>query len=285
MRLLAYVALVTIARANPPDLHRVLARVSQEADAFYKSAHRIAGTETLRQTVSDGVRTSRGPRGTEARLPSRTTEIVSEYGYVAADEPGAPIREIRRILTVDGLRWNKASAGDPGNLADQIRAHQEKDRRKSLESLEEHGLFGIATDVAPMLLLFARGGTADIEFIYDRDEVSGPHGKVLVFRYHQIGGEAGVTIYEGRQVVKQKGSGELWVRARDFLPVRVTMNAVREEQGEPLRDILEATYEPSPFGFLLPAYARHQQFSGGELLVVTEYIYSGYREVLPGGRR
>jgi hypothetical protein len=285
MRLLACVALVTAAGAEPPQLHRVLARVTQEADAFYRSAHRIAGTETLRQTVGDGVRTSRGPRGAEVLLPSRTTEIVSEYGFIAADEPGAPIREVRRVLTIDGLPWNSRRTRDADTLADQIRATRQKDRRKSLERFEEHGLFGVATDVSQMLLLFARGGAAKMELVYDRDEPSGPHGTLVVFRYNQLEGEEGVTIYEGDEVVKKKSMGELWVRATDLVPVRVTMNSVREVNDEALRDVLEVRYDMGPFGFVLPSYARHQQFAGGEVIVTTEYTYTSFREVLPDRRR
>ncbi|MBC8002365.1 MAG: hypothetical protein H7X97_07230, partial [Opitutaceae bacterium] len=94
---------------SPVDHKTAIARLGVEADAFERSAYRLAGREKLIQTVPDGVRVGVGIRGTATKLPGYTREIVSEYGFVSVDARGGSLKEVRRVLTIDGQKWNKQS--------------------------------------------------------------------------------------------------------------------------------------------------------------------------------
>src|SRR5262245_14178534 len=89
----------------PAGTEGVVERLAKEADLFDRMAHRVAGVETLRQTLPRGSRIAKGKRGVETVLPEQVKEIVSEYGFIALDERGGSIKEVRVVLTVDGQRW------------------------------------------------------------------------------------------------------------------------------------------------------------------------------------
>src|SRR5436190_9290878 len=131
---------------SPVDHKKVIERLGAEADAFERTAYRIAGREVLKQTVPNGVRVGQGPHGTTTRLPGYTREIVSEYGFVSVDVPGGLVKEVRRVLTVDGLRWNKESKSLK-QLAREMMAGDDRAHQRTLESFEEHGLTGFVSDL------------------------------------------------------------------------------------------------------------------------------------------
>src|SRR3954454_9653227 len=118
---------------SPPDQSKVIDRLGAEADAFERTSYRIVGRETLKQIVPNGVRIGKGLHGTTARLPGYTRVIVSEYGFVSLDVPGGSIREVRRVLTIDGLRWNKESRS-LHELARQLKSGDEKAHQRTLET-------------------------------------------------------------------------------------------------------------------------------------------------------
>jgi hypothetical protein len=260
-----------------PDHQQFLAQLQKEADLFERTAHRIAASETLRQTIPAGVRVSRGPRGSEIALPAVTREIVSEYGFVSLDEPGGSIREVRRVLKVDGLTWNKPSTSLT-DLAKEISARDAKTKRRQLESLEDHGLRGFVSDFGQVILLFARGGTARYEITFESRNESGFH----VYRYQQLDGKEGVTVYgEGNEAVVQKIAGKIWVHPLYHRPMMISVESDRKFDGSQIRDNTEVHYAPSSFGVLVPARIVHQQFVDDTLVVTDEFLYTDFREVLP----
>src|SRR5262245_44837145 len=146
---------ITCAGAQTPeDLRAVIQRLGREADLFDKSAHRVAGIETLRQTLPKGSRVSTSRTGVETVLPEKKREIVSEYGFIALDERGGWLKEIRRVLTVDGLEWKKGKQG-LDSLARTLAASDDRKKRSLLESYESYGLQGFITDLGQLILLFA----------------------------------------------------------------------------------------------------------------------------------
>jgi hypothetical protein len=269
---------------TPDALSAVLARLGKEADLFERSAHRVIGIETLRQTVPDGVRTGRGPRGILTRLPGFTREIISEYGFVSLDEPGGSLREIRQVLKVDGLAWSKPGRG-LASLADQITASDRKGKQRLLERFEEHGLHGFATDFGQLILLFARGGASRYEIRFDSADMTDP-STLWIYTFQQLDGPQALTIYgEGNEPLRQKLQGKLWFRSTDKAPVRISLDTSRLDANVQIRDTAMVTYAISDFGFLLPEKVLHQQFAGRQLLVTDEYTYSQFKLVIPGGRR
>jgi hypothetical protein len=262
---------------SPVDHKKVIARLSAEADAFERTAYRILGREQLTQVVPDGVRVGRGVRGTLTKLPGYTRRIESEYGFVSIDAPGGSIREIRRVLTLDGQRWNKETKSLKA-LAREMLAADNKTRLRTLETMEDFGLTGFVADLGQLILLFARGGASRYEITYERMETDGS----VVFTYQQIDGAEGVTVYGETQIpVKQHMRGRIWVHPKTLLPLRISFDSSREYPGETVIDRSTVEYAPTTFGTVLPLHIRHQQFLNGILLVTDDYDYSNWTQVLP----
>jgi hypothetical protein len=271
---------IAVASAQTPETHRAaLDRIAKEADLFDKSAHRFAGIETLIQTLPKGSRTRRGPRGIETVLPEQVRTIVSEYGFIALDEPGGWIKEVRLVLTVDGLKWNKGKKG-LDSLAATLSANDDKKKRSLLESYEDFGLQGFVSDLGQLILLFARGLISNYEISYESTDSSGLE-PLLVYRYQQLGGTDALTIFEGSQPIRQKLEGRIWLRARDLTPVRLSLTSQRTVEKSIIRDVSFVEYDNAHFGILLPVRVTHRQYVDQHLFVLDEFTYSRYKQVLP----
>ena len=166
------------AAANAGADPRCAAFVSaRKPTAFERNAHRFVGNETLRQTQPDGTRFGTGPRGITTELPGVVHEIVSEYGYISSDEPGGSLKEVRLVLTVDGLKW-KSGKKDLSDSGGTDRQSDAKNRGHTLESYEDYGLRGFLSDAGQLILLFARHGVEKYEFMFDRSEIGAARSHV-----------------------------------------------------------------------------------------------------------
>ncbi|MBC7927711.1 MAG: hypothetical protein H7039_18860 [Bryobacteraceae bacterium] len=268
---------VPVVLGQPPVDHKTfITRLGAEADAFERTAYRIGGRETLTQTVPNGVRIVRNLRGVYTKLPGYTREIVSEYGYVSVDMRGGSLREVRRVLLIDGQRWNKDSRSLK-TLARDLAAGDDKARQRSLERMEEFGLNGFVSDLGQLILLFARGGALRYEFQFEKVEEDG----TVAFTYQQLDGPEAVTVYgETPQPIRQKLKGHIWVQQTSGLPLRISLESTRESEGQFLRDRSVVEYAQSSYGILLPLHIRHQQHSGATLLVTDEFDYSGWKQFI-----
>jgi hypothetical protein len=269
---------------TPASLRAVIDRLAREADLFDKSAHRIAGVETLRQLLPKGSRISRSRRGIDVVLPEQTREIVCEYGFIGVDERGGWLKEVRVVRTVDGQKWTKGKKG-LDSLAQALSATDDKKKRSLLENFENFGLQGFITDLGQLILLFARGLISNYEITYDSEDHSDPLTLQSVYGYHQLGGTDALTVYERDAPLRLKLQGKIWVRHTDYQPVKISIDTSREEEKEIIRDLSVVEYERSRFGFLLPSKIRHQQFIDNKLFVQDDFTYSGYKEVLSGKSR
>jgi hypothetical protein len=275
------------AYADPPSAEQtraVLTRLGKEADRFEANAHRFVGLETLRQTQPAGTRFGKGPRGIVTKLPEATNEIVSEYGYVSVDEPGGSLKEVRSVLTVNGLKWKRGKK-QLAELANGIAGRDAKNRAKTLESFESFGLRGFLSDAGQVILLFARRGTERYEFAFDRQEVTATHGPVWVYRYQQLDGGEALTIYGGKEPLRHRLGGEVSVTAGDGLPVRISIHSEYLADGQRVRDVTRVDYLMTEWGLLLPDRIDHRQFVDGALFVVDEFFYEKFKEVLPARQR
>ncbi|HUS06118.1 MAG TPA: hypothetical protein VMZ52_07480 [Bryobacteraceae bacterium] len=254
-----------------------LLRLVHEADAFAAKAPGILGKETLEQTTLDITRFMAGRRGDEAWPPIFKRTIVSDYGFLRLGPQ--EVREIRQVLTVDGKPpKRKAKALDSIAQATQT---SDKERQKILESLERHGLRGVATDFGPVILIFASGHSDRFEILFNRiDTMDGE--QMWAFKFAQVDGPGGMTIFERGRPIKQKLTGEIWFRASDYLPRRIILNSTHEGvKGEKLRDLSYIEYKMTDFGAILPARVVHQAFVGERVDVQDLFTYSDYREVAP----
>ena len=277
---------VSIAYAAAPgagQTRAVVARLAQEADRFEANAYRFIGTETLRQTQPAGTRFGTGPRGTVTKLPEVTHEVISEFGFVSSDEPGGSLKEVRSVMTVNGLKWNRGKK-ELGQLASRIAARDAKNRAKTLESFEDYGLRGFLSDAGQVILLFARGGVDKYEFTFDREALD-PSGPAWVYRYQQLDGAAAFTIYGEKQPIRQRLAGEVWLSAGDGLPVRITIQSEYVSGTSPVRDLTAVDYQMTEWGFLMPSRIDHRQFVDGALFVVDDFRYDRFKEVLKGKPR
>jgi hypothetical protein len=281
--LLVTVSIAYAAAPVPTQTRNVIARLGQEADRFEQNAYRFVGMETLRQTQPAGTRFSTGPRGIQTKLPEKTYEILSEYGFISSDEPGGSLKEVRYVLKVDGLKWNSGKK-ELKNLAARIATKDAKNRVKSLESFEDYGLRGFLSDAGQLILLFARKGVEKYEFTFDREAVAST-GPVWVYKYSQLDGNAALTIYGEKEPIRHKPAGEVWLSAGDGLPVRITIESAYFVGESQIRDVTAVDYEMSRWVFLLPSRIVHRQFVDGTVYVIDEFLYSDFKEVLPDRRR
>jgi hypothetical protein len=269
---------------SPEQTRSVMARLAREADVFERNAHRFTGLETLRQVQPAGTRFGEGPRGIITRLPEAVHEIVSEYGYISSDEPGGSLKEVRLVLTIDGLKW-KTGKKDLNDLAGRIGARDAKNPARSLQSYEDYGLRGFLSDAGQVILLFSRGGTEKYEFSFDRTESDTTQGASYVYRYQQLDGGQALTIYGGKEPIRQKLHGEIWARITDQVPFRITIDSTHQMNESDVRDVTAVDYEISRWGILLPSRINHRQFVDKQLFVTDDFTYSEFKQTIPGKLR
>lgn len=274
MRMKWWAAALFIPVLGAQTVEQAVARLAEEADLFYKTAHRIAGVETFRQTLPAGTRVSRGRYGVETSLPEQVREIVSEYGFIAVDERGGSLKEARVVVTVDGKRWKRGNESLE-SLAPTLSTLDDKKKRRLLEGYEVFGVEGFVSDLGQLLLLFSRGLAANYTFTLEGEEDG-----VIQYSYEQAKGNGdAVTVYAGKSVLKQAPKGNVWIRKSDLMPVKIGLMTSRREGNVPVVDLSYVEYEKSEFGPLLPKRVVHQSFIGKTLMALDEYTYSGFHEL------
>ncbi|MGB9606316.1 MAG: hypothetical protein ACPL88_10630, partial [Bryobacteraceae bacterium] len=89
-----------------PQIERLLARASEEAEIFRQRAVNMIARETLRQRALRQPPRLRPRAGKAAFEPPpleyRTREIVSEYTYGVLSDSPHTLHEFRRVIRVDG---------------------------------------------------------------------------------------------------------------------------------------------------------------------------------------
>jgi hypothetical protein len=224
-----------------------------------------------------------GRYGTNVALPGFTREIVSQYGFLTEDVRGGSLREIRRVLTIDGLQWNKTTRHIPSAANEAIQ--RQRDPHKLLETWEEYGLNGFVTDLGQLILLFARGNTSQYTISYVGTEGTGPD-LLLVYKYDQRGGGAALKVYgEAKEVRQERLHGRLWVRPDTLMPVRLSLESERKDPKGLVKDIATVSYFETRFETLMPIRIIHQQFGDDLLLVTNEFTYADFKRVLPPSKR
>ena len=268
-------------QSQAPVTKAMLARLTEEADAFRRIAPSLLGHETLEQKAKKPAARFRPRIGKDAQtkpLPTwQDRQIVSEYGFVALAGETDTLHELRRVLTVDGKSVSDPKK-DEESLARVISLKDDQRERELLKDFEKYGLVGAVTDFGPLLMLFTPREIEHFEFSLRGAESLGA-SKALVFRYAQIDGAELLTIFESTAKGKPRKirvQGEVWVRDDNYLPLRVTI-AVGEGQGATaVREIASVDYSPSPFGVLTPAAVDHKELIGGLLTVQNSFLYSDF---------
>jgi hypothetical protein len=257
---------------------QLIARLSQEADAFRKLAPDVVGQETLFQRAVKPPKGGFHIRvGANARKPSEPVwqerRILSEYSFAAFAGEGGAIHELRRVTKVDGR-----SVQDPKKaqqeLAAIVSAEDDKRKKELLEQFEKYGLVGAVTDFGQLLLLFTSGEIAHYEFTYRRVENQG-NAHLLVFGYQQIDGREGLTVVDANKAERTvRIGGEVWVREADFIPVRITLVTSQESVSQEA----SVDYAMSSFGALLPFWTEHRERRAGKVVAENQFSYADFHK-------
>ncbi|MCP5110730.1 MAG: hypothetical protein GY953_07845 [bacterium] len=263
----------------PERLERILDRVSEEAAAFSNFAPRIIGRETLRQKAVKPRRRFRIRIGKDAAKPPplryQTREIVSEYGFTTFREAPGSLHELRTVVSVDGRQVVKGGKARE-TLTLGISKPDDKVKKRLLREFQKHGLSSAATDFGQLVMLFERRQLGDYRFELAREGFLGAE-RAVVIRYQQLQGPDSVTIFEGRRAIKARLEGELWVRASDYVPLRITTVTTIAENKHTIQHRGAVDYFSGRYGAVLPASVRYKKLVDGQPVVENVATYSGYQ--------
>lgn len=262
-----------------PRLAPILTRVSEEAQVFAQKGPRFLGVERMKQKgraapprfkVRFGADPSQAP---EAGF--KTTEIVSEYAFGALKAAPNEMRELRRVVSVNGKPVREKLRARL-ELAEGMASDADRLNRQMLQDLEAFGLVGAATDLGQMLLMFQRSGLGQLEFDVRRLNDRLGAEPVTVLGYRQVG-DRQARVYHGRQLSRVSLTGELWVRQSDFTPLRITADLPVTEGKNAVLHQMSVDYAPGPHGVVLPARSSYMRRQNTMLLVETIAEYSDFK--------
>ena len=269
-----------VLHAQPEILALALNRLSEEAEVFAREAPLMISQETLRQHALRGQSRFRPRIGADAlKAPTLVYQdrmLVSEYGFTTlAGSPGV-VREIRRVVSMDG---NKVESVEKARqtLTLGLKSDNDRAKKKILQDFEKYGLIGAAVDFGQIILEFRRRNLAKFQFELQGETRSGPD-EVSVIGFRQQAGPGDLTIYKGNQANRANLTGEIWLRRSDFLPVRVKLATVLKENNIVIRHIATIDYQRTPFGVLAPVAVKHQEIVNNVLKTENMYEYTPFRK-------
>jgi hypothetical protein len=266
------------------DTQKMLARVSEEADAFRRLAPSLLGTETLEQNARKPTPRFRPRVGASAKLPPRVIwqdrQIVSEYGFVTLGGDEDTLHELRRVISVDAHPVNDKKTEE--SLAKIISLNDDQRERELLKEFEKYGLVGAVTDFGPLLMLFTTRQAEHFEFSPKGSQTLGAT-RALIFHYTQIDGAELLSIFDTKDKDHAKPrrlrvQGEVWVRASDYLPLRITLAASEGQGSSTVREEASVDYSPTQFGVLVPSAVDHKELVRGQLMVQNSFIYKDFHK-------
>jgi len=258
---------------------RLLERLAEEASAFEQNAPNLISEETLRQRAQKLQKKRFHPRiETGAPPPGpewQNREIRSEYAFASVGDPPA-IREIRKVLTVDGNTVNTSERAVQ-DLVRTLRASDDKSRKKLLEDFEKHGLIGTVTDFGQILLLFARRNQEAYEFAERGERLLGAE-RCAIFAYRQHDGPGALTIWDSKGRIQPQADGEIWVDRESFRVVRITIKSARGLGPDAVRDEAQVDYAMSSHGVVVPVSVEHREYRAGQLTAENLFTYAPFRK-------
>lgn len=279
--LAALLAISFAAAAAQDPLERVLDRISEQAEVFRSVAPKVISRETLVQRAMKPrkhrfpIRIGAAPQNPPAPV-YQTREIVSEYGFAALKSAPGALQEFRQVISVDG---RPVASEDKAreSLAAGLTSDNDRLRKRMLERFERHGLAGAAADFGQIILLFSRRRLDRYEFRLDGSDQRIGAERVIAVVFKEKPGQGSLLVLERRQAIYQPLEGQISVRERDALPIRVWMRAQRDDHGIMVRDEATVDYVESQHGLIVPVSVVHRQFAGRELRVENVFRYSPFR--------
>jgi hypothetical protein len=263
----------------------LLEALGRASATFARSAPGLSAREALTQRGRQGSMEI-GAAGRERikyknfRIPSgfRIHEVISDYSFGQIGTPPV-IHEVRTVVTFDNMPVH-GGAEVRHALTLGLKSPDDETKKKILEDLEHNQLTGAVTDFGPVLLLFTTARQKHYSFAFKgrRDLLSEPF---FIVHYQQVSGVQGVTEFRERAEERHPAEGEIWMREKDMLPLRITVNTAEVLSTKyTLRNEAEVNYQPTPFG-LAPAAIIHKQSLNDNLLVENNFSYSDYHGRTP----
>lgn len=260
---MAGVAAMCIASAATP-MQTLLQVLPKEAADFSRCASQLYTKETLiHRDPADGPE----PRN-----------LISEYTFVQTRDAAGAIREVRQMRELNGKPLKAASSLE--SIAQALSDGSEKQRRRQLERFEKLGIYGAATDLGQMLLMFSAASLAGYEFRATGDETSAEGTRMAAFSFTPIDttdSKGPLVFAPGKQVgQKPRFKGTIWLRIFDWRLARIAMDSEAMD-GRVQR--LSVDYEPSDAcPCVMPTVAKHKEVGAdGAVLVENEYVYERFR--------
>lgn len=253
---------------------RLLARLAEEAEVFGRMAPQVVGQESMEQVAAEPPPRFQ-PRGTPPQIPFKTHRLTAEYGFTYfKDDPGN-LHELRQVLSVNG-KTVKAPGKLRETLAMGMKGDTDRLKKKMIKEFQGYGMKDAATDFGQMVLMFQKRQLPGYAFRVLRTEYVGAD-RVMVCAYEQKEGDTAMTVFEGKQVVRHKMQGEVFLREQDGVPVRVTLKTGRKEKDLELRHTAVVDYQLSSYGMLLPVSVQYLEELNGRMITQLKNQYSDYK--------
>jgi hypothetical protein len=260
-------------------LERALTRLGEEAEMFRLAAPTVLSEEKLEQRALQKPRRFRPRIGAAATEPPelryKTREIVSEYSFASFQDSPNVLHEFRQVTSVDGKPVNTREKARQ-KLAMGMKSADDRLKRRMHQEFERHGLTNTATNSGQLIMLFEKRRQGDYAFHFAGRTRIGSE-EAIGYTFRQARGE-GLTIFEGREVVRKPLEGEVWVREEDSLPLRIRLNSVRERGKLVFREEVSVDYVLTAHGFLAPAAVVHRQYAADQMMVENTFQYVPFRK-------
>jgi hypothetical protein len=257
----------------------ILDRLSEEAEVFRTLAPNIVGRETLRHKARKDPGIFRFRVGSGALEPPdpeyQSREVISEYGFSYLEEAPEALLELRQIISVDGrdVAGHKRARQ---TLTLGIKNNDDRAKKKMLRRFEKSGLRGAATDFGQVILLFLRRNLDKYQFVDAGTRRIGAD-EAVVLQFSQRQGPEAFTIFQGREATHARLEGEIYVRASDYTPLRISMRTTVDDGEHVTLHLGSVDYFQSGYGVLLPATVSYRETVEGGLLVENVASYSDFQ--------
>jgi hypothetical protein len=132
-------------------------------------------------------------------------------------------------------------------------------------------------DFGQLLLLFREAGLEQFEFTPVEPDAGSPE-KVQGIHFRQVEGRAALTVFERKRAVRHPLEGVIWWNPEGDPPLRITLVALREQDGRAIREEASVDYLPSHDGVLMPREVIHRQMNEGRLAAEHRFEYAPFRK-------
>jgi hypothetical protein len=264
--------------ATDPRLDQALAAVAGAAAQFLHSAPTFGAQETLKQkaivTPRRSSKSEGGNPGAADRTPDRfkDRQILSAYALCGQ---GA-LHEVRVVYDIDGK-----SIVTPTKAWEELKvaALTSPERRDELSAeFERESLGDTAIDFGQLLLLFGKASLPKYNFAVEKTEMAGADS-ALVISFEQQAGAASLHINDAGKRSHSPLEGQIWVRAADYLPLRIMLRTARDRKKVKIRDEVRVDYEKHQGIVLLPVSVSHRRYLDDQLHAENVYQYSEWRNL------